>query len=670
MRTLTPDFLAEIESGRTDAGKFLFIEPHPDFKHGFLVNGTDPAWHARLESVVGPRRIVLPFQLSDFEQAAAKEGYEICTFDDDGVFAAKQWLSSLLEPPDVAIRSNFPNTVNGLLPYQAQGYQMLKDLPAGWPRWSPGLGKTSLAAALTQHHLDKGADLVIWCVKAHNKINAARFVEMFLDIEPVIISGSPDARRRAYKATQERIRAKTKPAPILIINYEQVREDEAEFSALVDGRYLMMILDEAPMKLKNRRTKLWRAFCRMLYSSQTNRGIPYPDSAKKRPSQMHLYVTSGTPIRKGPEDFYNVIRLISPSTLGNTQEFERTYVARRDQFRQIAAWKNLDLMGLKTAHMVHQVDKHDPDIAAFFPRVLEETILIDLSDREKKLYERLAGEYRKMKKDELSALTREDILAAIGAFQMIVDDCSMVLDSALLRQKWNDEAQEYIVSERLDLSKHAGKAQLDRWIKAHPPQGSAVCLTLRELVKNDAMFQDIANETTVSKLLALQELLEDVDKAIVFNTWARRGIPKVSGWLTAWGIDHVVITGDLSQTERQAREDRFKQDAKCRVFLSSDAGSDSINLEVANLCVHYNLPFAPDVFTQRQDRAHRLTSEHEAVRFVTLQTETPIERRKREILDEKVTLQEAILSGKVAELSTQMRGMQERNDLLSILEGI
>ena len=108
-----------------------------------------------------------------------------------------------------------------------------------------------------------------------------------------------------------------------------------------------------------------------------------------RPNELRQVMLSATPIENSPEDFFNCVRLLDPGVFGTVKEFHSKFVAAFSRWggRQPARWKNLDLMGAKAAHITHQVDKNDKDIAVQFPNVINEIVYVDMEDGHKKIYD-------------------------------------------------------------------------------------------------------------------------------------------------------------------------------------------------------------------------------------------------------------------------------------------
>ena len=70
--------------------------------------------------------------------------------------------------------------------------------------------------------------------------------------------------------------------------------------------------------------------------------------------------------------------------------------------------------------------------------------------------------------------------------------------------------------------------------------------------------------------------------------------------------------------------DRFRDDPKCRLFLSTDAGGVGLNLQHASVVVNMDLPWNPAVLEQRIGRVHRL-GQKRPVRVVNFVAQGTIE---------------------------------------------
>jgi SNF2 family DNA or RNA helicase len=76
----------------------------------------------------------------------------------------------------------------------------------------------------------------------------------------------------------------------------------------------------------------------------------------------------------------------------------------------------------------------------------------------------------------------------------------------------------------------------------------------------------------------LDDLFEEpASKVVVFSQWVRMH-ELLTRRLTKKRIGHVLFRGGVPGAQRQALVDRFREDAGCRAFLSTDAGGVGLNL--------------------------------------------------------------------------------------------
>jgi superfamily II DNA or RNA helicase len=142
----------------------------------------------------------------------------------------------------------------------------------------------------------------------------------------------------------------------------------------------------------------------------------------------------------------------------------------------------------------------------------------------------------------------------------------------------------------------------------------------------------------------LEDLLaEDGRKIIIFSEWERM-LTMVRELLGEMGFDAAWHTGSLPQDRRRAEINRFKQDPRCRVFLSTDSGSVGLNLQVASAVVNVDLPWNPAKLEQRIARAWR-KNQMRSVAVINLVTENSIEHSILHLLGQKQALADGVIDG-------------------------
>ncbi|MCB9773486.1 MAG: DEAD/DEAH box helicase [Nitrospiraceae bacterium] len=87
----------------------------------------------------------------------------------------------------------------------------------------------------------------------------------------------------------------------------------------------------------------------------------------------------------------------------------------------------------------------------------------------------------------------------------------------------------------------------------------------------------------------------------------------IQAFLEKHGLKVGIING-MSGPRNQETIGRFRKNPPdCHVIASTEAGSEGINLQVANVLVNYDLPWNPMIVEQRIGRVQRLASEHAKV---------------------------------------------------------
>jgi superfamily II DNA or RNA helicase len=142
----------------------------------------------------------------------------------------------------------------------------------------------------------------------------------------------------------------------------------------------------------------------------------------------------------------------------------------------------------------------------------------------------------------------------------------------------------------------------------------------------------------------LGELFETgASKAVIFSQWLRMHevllpVLRERGW------DHVLFHGGVPSLKRKDLVDRFRDDAKCRLFLATDAGGVGLNLQFASVVVNMDLPWNPAVLEQRIGRVHRL-GQKRPVQVVNFVAKGTIEEGMLSVLQFKKSLFSGVLDG-------------------------
>jgi SNF2 family DNA or RNA helicase len=161
---------------------------------------------------------------------------------------------------------------------------------------------------------------------------------------------------------------------------------------------------------------------------------------------------------------------------------------------------------------------------------------------------------------------------------------------------------------------------------------------------------------------------EDDRKVIVFSEWTTM-LDLIEPLLKKRRLDYVRLDGSVPQKKRQELVQQFQTDSRCRLFLTTNAGSTGLNLQAADTIVNVDLPWNPAVLEQRIARAHRM-GQTRSVQVFVLVTEGTIEEKLLATLAAKRDLALAALDtdSEVEEVEVGS-GIEELKGRLEVLLG-
>lgn len=185
-------------------------------------------------------------------------------------------------------------------------------------------------------------------------------------------------------------------------------------------------------------------------------------------------------------------------------------------------------------------------------------------------------------------------------------------------------------------------------------------MTLIDQLHTFGTYEDLKRND--SKYLRLETmLLEYLDshpqeKIVLFSTY-RETLNYVGERLEQAGISSIVMHGGVRESKDSILE-RFHNDTSSRVLLSSEVGSEGIDLQFCRVLINYDLPWNPMRVEQRIGRLDRLGQEASSILIWNLLYDETIDARIYKRLYEKLNLIqdamgdfEAVLGDEVRELT-------------------
>jgi superfamily II DNA or RNA helicase len=119
----------------------------------------------------------------------------------------------------------------------------------------------------------------------------------------------------------------------------------------------------------------------------------------------------------------------------------------------------------------------------------------------------------------------------------------------------------------------------------------------------------------------------DKNEKVVIFSYFRKTLSYLQRRLREAGYHTVVIHGQVPMPERLELIDKFKNNPSVQVLLSSEVGSEGIDLQFCRLLVNYDLPWNPMKVEQRIGRLDRLGQKAEKITIVNFAIKDTIEER-------------------------------------------
>ena len=307
--------------------------------------------------------------------------------------------------------------------------------------------------------------------------------------------------------------------------------------------------------------------------------------AVKRLSSPYAFVLTGTPLENRLDELYSIFQFIDPTILGPLWRFNQRFfqVERRPSGSyKVLGYKNLDELRAEIAPYV--LRRVRDEVLHDLPARIDNNFFVPMTDRQWKAYDEFRSTVAKLvataKRRPLTPKEHQILLGALVKMRLICNALAL-----------------------------------------HEPD-----LPPKEREKTSPKLQELAS-------ILDDEVASNGHKAILFSQWTNM-LYLTYPLLKRLNLDYVTLSGDVPSPKRGALIERFFQDDKCRVFLSTDAGGVGLNLQAASLVINLDLPWNPAVLDQRIARAHRHGQPH-TVNVINLVAKDTIEERMLDTLAAK-----------------------------------
>ena len=342
----------------------------------------------------------------------------------------------------------------------------------------------------------------------------------------------------------------------VITTYHSAR---SYLDSIPHDRFQMLVLDEAH-KLRN------------LYGvdEPPQVAVRFRKALEERRFRFVLMLTA-TPIHNRLWDLYSLVDLLTAARghknpFGSEGMFARKFIAdSRDQARQLKEESREEFRSIVYGYM-SRVRRNDANL--YFPERVVQMHQVDPTTAELELIEAIAEPIQQM-----NPLTQISVLQAL------------VSSPEALMAQLNNMARK-------------GTA---------PPELAATVRLIVSRMTTSAKLQGLG--ALINKLK-----LEDPNRwrLVVFTTRLETQTT-IQAFLEKHGLQVGIINGTSGPRNQKTLEAFRKSPPQFHVIVSTEAGSEGVNLQVANVLVNYDLPWNPMIVEQRIGRVQRLASDYASV---------------------------------------------------------
>jgi SNF2 family DNA or RNA helicase len=406
----------------------------------------------------------------------------------------------------------FPEIHGSLREYQKQGYKWIKYLQqhklGGCLADDMGLGKTVQAITLLASIYPEEKKVSLILMPKTLLFNWANEIRKF----------APDLTFYTYHGIQRDL-TEALTNNLILTTYATIRNDIEKFK---DLEFHYVILDES-QNIKNLNSQSTKAV--MLLKAD------------------HRLSLSGTPIENNLLELYSLFRFLNPAMFGSPEDFNRHYAypIQKEEDKEVLH----ELRKKIYPFILRRVKK---DVLQELPEKIEQTLFVDMTPRQKILYEHRRQFYYQMVKSQIAS----------NGIQ---------------------KSQFFIFKALSELRQIASIPEAKSKNQIISPKRELLLENITDVLANN------------HKVLVFANFLHVLDR--------------VSADLEKVGVQHLIMTGETRNREELV--DRFQNDDKYRVFLMTlKTGGIGLNLTAADYIFIFDPWWNVAAENQAIDRTHRI----------------------------------------------------------------
>ena len=298
----------------------------------------------------------------------------------------------------------------------------------------------------------------------------------------------------------------------------------------------------------------------------------------------YAVVLSGTPLENKLEELYSIMQFVDQFCLGPYYQFMDRTVVTSDTGKVIG-YKNLNVIGEQLKSVL--IRRRKRDVALQLPQRMDKILFVPMTEEQRGIHD----EFQLSVAQLVQKWTRNRFLSETDRKRLLLfmSQMRMVCDST------------YILDQK---------------------------------TRCDTKIEETMN--------ILRNVFEGGDeKVVIFSQWERM-TRLVAAELEKLGVKYEYLHGSVPSEQRGRLTENFTENPESRVFISTDAGSTGLNLQVASILINLDLPWNPAVLEQRIARIYRIGQQRN-IQVINLVASQTIEERMLGTLNFKSSLFGGIL---------------------------
>ena len=411
---------------------------------------------------------------------------------------------------------------------------------------------------------------------------------------------------------------------LAVINYDKIRETSDIFKIIEDKniKFSIIICDESH-KLRNSNTLIYQGAKRLL---QASRGVVF---------------MSATPIMIDEVNLYNQLHLLDEDLYDNQEVFRNNVQLNRPFVRALSKLNS----GANLVEIAQELQTSE---------VTTYNTINDVETAQNFLIKDYFSDYP-IYQDIIRLFTNgEDTLATRAQLQFNLSEMSP-MNTIFSRTRKREVTQDWSQAERNPFTHRvslwpqervAYEQAIEDYIDEHSVideygrerTGSMGLVTVKRQLASSvwAYLSDNENldrgidkysecqDAKFDKLLTiLQTVFEHGNKKIIIFAIFKKTLKYLNIRLRSAGYKCAVIYGDPNIDKNEVLSN-FQSDDSINVLLSSEVGSEGLDMQFCNTLVNYDLPWNPMVVEQRIGRIDRFGQESPKVNINTIVVEESI----------------------------------------------